>query len=124
MLDWFRTIDPIGQGLLGGLFTWSVTALGAGLVLVTRRLPAGLLDVMLGFAAGVMIAASVWSLLLPAIDLAEELGYPAWLPAAVGFLAGGLFLRVVDQLLPHLHPGLAVSSAEGVRTGWQRATLL
>ncbi|MPY90214.1 MAG: ZIP family metal transporter [Luteitalea sp.] len=124
MINWLQSIDPVGQALIGGLFTWSVTALGAALVLVTRRLPAGLLDVMLGFAAGVMIAASVWSLLLPAIELAEQLGYAAWLPAALGFLAGGLFLRLVDQLLPHLHPGLAVSAAEGVRTGWQRATLL
>jgi ZIP family zinc transporter len=79
---------------------------------------------MLGFAAGVMIAASVWSLLLPAIDMSEAQGGRGWLAAAVGFGLGGVFLRLADQLLPHLHPGLPMKSSEGVRTTWERATLL
>jgi ZIP family zinc transporter len=124
MIEWLSTLSPIGQALAGGLFTWTVTALGAALGLPSRVVPMALLDAMLGFAAGVMIAASVWSLLLPAIDLAVELGQPAWWPAAAGFLAGGAFLRLADHLLPHLHPGLAASQAEGIRTTWQRATLL
>jgi ZIP family zinc transporter len=83
-----------------------------------------LLDSMLGFAAGVMIAASFWSLLAPAIDLAESMGTPGWIPAAAGFLLGAGFLRLADQFLPHLHPLLPVARAEGVHTNWERATLL
>lgn len=79
---------------------------------------------MLGFAAGVMIAASVWSLLLPAIDLAEESSLPGWLPAAIGFLLGGAFLRLADFFVPHLHLGLPQENAEGVETNWRRSTLL
>ena len=79
---------------------------------------------MLGFAAGVMIAASFWSLLAPAIEMAEESGVPAWLPAVVGFLAGGAFLYAVDRLLPHLHLGLSLDEAEGIKTSWQRSVLL
>ncbi len=124
MTDWFQQLHPVGQALTGGLFTWGVTALGAALALVTRRIAKPLLDGMLGFAAGVMIAASFWSLLVPAIELAEAAGQPGWLPAAVGFLAGGLFLRLIDRFLPHLHPRLPRSAAEGPRTTWERATLL
>lgn len=79
---------------------------------------------MLGFAAGVMIAASFFSLLAPSIDLAEEMGMIRWLPAAVGFVAGAGVLRLVDQFLPHLHPLLPIERAEGVKTHWERATLL
>jgi len=123
-LEWFAALDPRMQALLAGLATWLVTAAGAALVFVTRRFPTALLDAMMGFAAGVMIAASVWSLLLPAIDLAEAQGGTGWLVAAVGVAAGGFFLRIADFLLPHLHPGLATSQSEGVRTSWQRSTLL
>ena len=118
------TLDPVTQALLAGIATWTITALGAALVFVTRRIDTALLNGMLGFAAGVMIAASFWSLLMPAIELAERQGYPGWLPAAVGFLLGGLFLRLADHLLPPLHPGFAASATEGIRTTWQRATLL
>lgn len=123
-MNWLRTLDPVTQAFVGGLFTWAVTALGAALVLLTRRLGAGLLDTMLGFAAGVMLAASVWSLLLPSIELAGLLGRPSWLPAAAGLLAGGAALRLVDRLLPHLHPRLTADATEGLPTHWQRATLL
>lgn len=122
--DWFVQLDPVVQALLAGTFTWLVTALGAATVFLKRDMPRALLDAMLGFAAGVMIAASFWSLLNPAIDLAEDQGVTGWIPAVVGFLAGGVFLRIMDQLLPHLHPGMRMNQAEGVPTTWQRTTLL
>lgn len=116
--------DPVHLALLAGLFTWAVTALGAAVVVLVRRMSLRLLDVMLGFAAGVMIAASVWSLLIPSIEVAGELGLIPWLPAAVGFALGGIFLRGADALLPHLHPGLDPSRAEGMPVRWRRSTLL
>src|SRR5690606_40648562 len=103
MIDAIARLDPFLQAVLAGIFTWAVTALGAAIVLVRRDFPAGALDAMLGFAAGVMIAASVWSLLIPAIELAEASGVPAWLPASVGLIFGAGFLRIVDEFLPHLH---------------------
>jgi ZIP family zinc transporter len=122
--DWFASLSPVWQSLGAGLFTWGVTALGAGLVFATRTVNRRLLDVMMGFAAGVMIAASFWSLLAPAIEMAEAQGVAPWLPATVGFLAGGAFLRVADATLPHLHVGARRSEAEGVETAWRRSTLL
>ncbi len=124
MFEGLQGYHPALLALLAGLFTWSMTALGAASVLLARDLPRSWLDVMLGFAAGVMIAASVWSLLLPAIDLAEAAGRPPWLPAAVGFLLGGGFLRLVDRYLPHLHLFQPDEAAEGVSTTWRRTTLL
>ena len=121
---WFGGLSPLLQSLLAGSFTWFVTALGASVVFLTRSVNRRLLDVMMGFAAGVMIAASFWSLLLPSIDMAEAQGLPAWMPATVGFLIGGLFLRLADGLLPHLHPGARMAEAEGISTSWRRATLL
>ena len=123
-MEWLQQFDPIVQALLAGCFTWGVTASGAGLVFFFRSMHRGLLDAMLGFAAGVMIAASVWSLLLPSIEMAAEQGTIEWLPAAVGFLAGGAALRVMDQFLPHLHLFKDVSEAEGIPTQWRRTTLL
>jgi ZIP family zinc transporter len=122
--DWFASLSPVWQSLGAGFFTWGVTALGAGLVFATRTVNRRLLDVMMGFAAGVMIAASFWSLLAPAIEMAEAQGVAPWLPATVGFLAGGAFLRVADATLPHLHVGARRSEAEGVETAWRRSTLL
>ncbi len=101
-----------------------MTALGAASVLLARDLPRVWFDAMLGFAAGVMIAASVWSLLLLAIDLAEAAGKPPWLPAVVDLLLGGGFLRLVDMYLPHLHLFQPDEAAEGVSTTWRRTTLL
>ena len=121
---WFEELDPIFQALLAGGFTWLVTALGASLVFLTRTVSRRLLDAMLGFAAGVMIAASVWSLLLPAIDLADAQGVPGWMPSAAGLLLGAVVLRLADRLLPHLHLDAPDSAAEGVKTAWRRTTLL
>ena len=123
-MRWFEDLSPVVQALLGGLGTWGVTALGAAGVVLLRKVNQRLLDVMLGFAAGVMLAASFWSLLAPAIELAGAQGVPSWLPAASGLVLGGLFLRVVDALLPHLHPGYPRDAAEGVATRWHRTTLM
>lgn len=124
MVAIFEQFGPVQQALLATLFTWGVTALGASLVFFFKTINKNLLNGMLGFAAGVMIAASFWSLLSPAIDLAEELGQTAFITAAIGFLGGGAFLYMVDKLLPHLHMGLDTSQAEGVKTNWQRSILL
>jgi len=126
MADWFRDLDPVAQAALAGGFTWFVTALGAAVVLVIGRMSQRLLDTMLGFAAGVMIAASVWSLLIPAILMVEESDSwaPGWFPAAAGILLGAAFLRIADQFMPHLHLGQPTSEAEGVETAWRRTTLL
>lgn len=122
--SWFATLHPVLQALGGGLFTWGVTALGAAMVFFFKSIRRRTLNGMLGFAAGVMIAASFWSLLAPAIDMAQELAVPAWFPALAGFLLGGIFLWGVDHLLPHLHAGLPIQQAEGIKTSWQRSILL
>lgn len=124
MTDWISRQDPMLLALLASLFTWGVTALGAAMVFFFRTIDKRVLNTMLGFAAGVMIAASVWSLLIPAIEMSEANGGIGWLPAVVGFLAGGLFLLTVDKLLPHLHLGLPLEAAEGPKTSWQRSVLL
>ena len=124
MINWFLELSPVMQALLATLFTWFVTALGAAMVFFFKEINKKVLNGMLGFAAGVMIAASFWSLLSPAIELAEESGSTPWVPAVIGFLTGGLFLWLVDQFLPHLHLGLPMSEAEGVHTSWRRSVLL
>lgn len=124
MIVLMESLHPVLQALLGTCFTWGVTALGAAMVFVRKDLSRKVLDGMLGFAGGVMIAASYWSLLAPAIEMAEGKALPAWFPATVGFLLGGVFLRVADRLLPHLHIGFPLEEAEGVKTTWQRTTLL
>lgn len=122
--NWFYELTPIMQALYAGLFTWGVTALGASIVFFTRTINYALLDTMMGFAAGVMIAASIWSLLIPSMEMAEAQGMIPWLPAVIGFLAGGIFLRLFDQYLPHLHMYLDPSQAEGIPVKWRRTTLL
>jgi ZIP family zinc transporter len=125
LYDWFAGLNPIVQALMGTLFTWGVTALGSGLVFFFKSINRKVLDGMLGFAAGVMIAASYWSLLAPAIAMTEEMGgVPPWVPATGGFLLGGAFLWIVDKILPHLHLGLPMDEAEGIKTTWQRSVLL
>lgn len=124
MIAFFQQFSPIIQALIATLFTWGVTALGAAFVFINKTVNRKLMVTMLGFAAGVMIAASFFSLLLPAIDMAEASGVPGWLPAVVGFLAGGLFLWIIDKILPHLHQGFRTDQAEGVKTHWQRSVLL
>jgi ZIP family zinc transporter len=124
MIDLVQSLHPVLQALLGTCFTWGMTALGAAVVFTHKNPSRKLLDTMLGFAGGVMIAASYWSLLAPAIEMSKGQVLPAWFPAAAGFLLGGLFLRLADRLLPHLHLGFPPEEAEGVRTTWRQTTLL
>lgn len=120
----FSEFHPILQALMATVFTWLMTSVGAAFVFGMKSINRRVVDLMLGFAAGVMIAASVWSLLIPSMDLAEADGLPKWMPALVGFMVGGLFLFAVDRILPHVHPGLSSDHAEGVKTSWNRGTLL
>jgi len=124
MVDWFTGLNPVMQALVATLFTWFLTALGAALVFFFKTINRKVLDGMLGFAAGVMIAASYWSLLAPAIEMAEESSLPAWIPATTGFLLGGLFLYIADKIIPHLHLGFPMDEAEGPKTSWHRSILL
>ena len=119
-----QNLHPVIQALLATLFTWALTALGAATVFMAKDMSKKVLDGMLGFAAGVMIAASYWSLLAPAIEMSASQDIPAWFPAAAGFLIGGIFLRGIDRILPHLHIGFPIEEAEGIKTNWQRSTLL
>ncbi|PIQ07729.1 MAG: ZIP family metal transporter [Ignavibacteriales bacterium CG18_big_fil_WC_8_21_14_2_50_31_20] len=122
--EWLLKYNPILLALLATLFTWGVTALGSSMVFFFKSINKRVLNIMLGFAAGVMIAASFWSLLAPAIEMSEASGTTGWIPAVVGFLAGGAFLFTVDRILPHVHMNLAVDKAEGIKTPWQRSVLL
>lgn len=124
MYEAFKDLSPVVQALLAGLFTWFLTAAGAAGVFFTRSINRRLLDGMLGFSGGVMLAASYWSLLAPSIEIAEQGPLPAWLPPAIGFLAGGLGLWILDRSLPHLHLGFPTEEAEGPPTAWRRAVLL
>jgi ZIP family zinc transporter len=124
MIDFFLQFDPVTQALIATLFTWGVTAAGAAIVLFTRTVNQKFMDSMLGFAAGVMIAASFWSLLAPGLEMAADMGHTPWLTAVIGFMGGGIFMRLTDKFLPHMHPGLKIENREGVKTSWQRSTLL
>ncbi|MFH0727832.1 MAG: ZIP family metal transporter [Pseudomonadota bacterium] len=124
IVNWFLALHPVGQALVATLFTWLVTALGASFVFFFKTINRKMLDAMLGFAAGVMMAASYWSLLAPAIEMAEGSGVPSWIPATTGFLMGGCFLWGVDKLMPHLHLGFPMEEAEGIHTSWHRSILL
>lgn len=124
MIEHFINSNPIGQAFVATCFTWLATAAGAAIVLVYKRVSRKPLDVALGFAGGVMIAASFWSLLNPAIQMSAGLVSPIWLPSAIGFSAGGIFMRIVDKLLPHLHPGFSGRQVEGIKTSLKTNTLL
>jgi len=124
MIEWIGEYNAVSQALIATIFTWGVTALGSSLVFVFKSINKKVLNGMLGFAAGVMIAASFWSLLNPSIEMAEEMGIAPYIPAVVGFLSGGFFLWLVDKTLPHLHMGLKREDAEGIKTSWQRSILL
>ncbi|HEX5654656.1 MAG TPA: ZIP family metal transporter [Chitinophagaceae bacterium] len=121
----FIEIGPVKAALIATAFTWLVTALGASLVFFFKTLSRGVLDPMLGFTGGVMVAASFWSLLNPAIEMSEKM-YPgmSWMPAAVGFLLGALFIFVLDKFTPHLHLNFGVGESEGIKTRLHRTTLL
>lgn len=124
MINVLHDFSPVTQAFFATLFTWAVTAAGAAVVFFVRDMSRKTLDGMLGFAAGVMIAASYWSLLAPAIEMSEGKALPVWFPPAAGFLAGAGFLRIIDKILPHLHLGFPDETAEGIKTSWRRTTLL
>ena len=124
LLEWKQDFDPVVLALLATTFTWAMTALGAAVVFGFSTVRRSVFDGMLGFTGGVMIAASFWSLLGPAIQMAEEQGMPGWLPAALGFGCGAIFMYGLDKLLPHLHVNFPRNDAEGLSTGWHRTTLL
>jgi ZIP family zinc transporter len=116
MVEYAKGLHPILQALIAGIFTWGLTALGASAVFFARKPSQKLLDSMLGFAAGVMIAASFWSLLAPAIEMSAEKSLPEWLPPAIGFILGCLFIWLFDKMLPHLHIGFPTEEAEGIKS--------
>jgi len=124
MVELLAGLHPVVQALLATCFTWFVTAVGAAGVFFVRTFNKKVLDAMLGFAGGVMIAASFWSLLAPAIEMSEGGPLPAWIPAAAGFLLGGVSLLSVDKTLPHLHIGQPTEAAEGLQSTWRRSILL
>ncbi len=124
VIEWFAEQSPLVQAALATCFSWFVTAAGAALVFVLRGEDRRLLDGMLGFTAGVMTAASFWSLLAPAAEYAEGGVLPPWVPVTGGFVLGAVFLVVVDRLLPHLHLDAPRGEAEGLPTEWRRSTLL
>ena len=121
----FKSIDPVLAALIATTFTWLVTAAGASLVFFFKTMHRGVLDGMLGFTGGVMVAASFWSLLMPSIEMSVKY-FPnmAWMPAAVGFLTGALFLFFLDKWMPHLHINFSENESEGVKTQLHRTTLL
>jgi ZIP family zinc transporter len=125
LLDWIASFHSTIQALFATLFTWGVTAVGASVVFFFKNVSQKVLDAMMGFAAGVMIAASFWSLLAPAIEMGkEESTLPAWGPPLIGFMLGGIFIFGVDRVLPHLHVGFKREDAEGPKTTWRRSILL
>lgn len=124
MIEFFSSLNPALQALIASIFTWAMTALGASLVFTTKSVNRKFMDGMLGFAAGVMMAAVFWSLLEPAVKMSRDKLLPAWFPAAVGFLIGVVVISSIDKILPHLHIGFPVTQAEGIKTTWRRSILL
>ena len=131
IIEFFRSqSSPITQALLAGLFTWVLTAIGASLVFLFKSTNRKFLDAALGFTGGVMIAASFWSLLSPAINAVEiqnELGYsnlPTFLPPAIGFFLGAIFMFFLDKSIPHLHIFGKIEEAEGPKTDLKKTSLL
>ncbi len=123
MIEALKALHPITQALIATLFTWGVTALGASFVFFIKKPSVKLNDSMLGFAGGVMIAASYWSLLAPAIEMSEGKSIPPWVPASAGFLMGAFFLFALDKIIPHLHLGFKTEKAEGVKTKLHKTIL-
>lgn len=125
IIQFFTNISPVYAALLATTFTWLLTALGASVVFFFKTMSRKVLDPMLGFTGGVMVAASFWSLLNPSIEMSERL-YPgwSWMPAAVGFLLGASFLFGLDKVMPHLHLNFGKEEKEGIKTQWHRTTLL
>jgi len=124
ILQFFEGLDPILAAFIATLFTWIVTAIGAALVFLFKAMKRSVLDGMLGFTGGVMVAASYWSLLSPAIDMSPGEGFVKAMPAVIGFGLGALFLFALDKFVPHLHINFTKDEAEGPKTDWKGTTLL
>ncbi|HEY9222145.1 MAG TPA: ZIP family metal transporter [Lutibacter sp.] len=124
IITYFESIDPVLAAFYATLFTWALTASGAALVFLLKGMNRALLDGMLGFTGGVMVAASFWSLLAPGIEMSPGEGFIKVIPAVVGFGLGALFLFGLDKILPHLHVNFKESEKEGIKTPWHRTTLL
>ena len=122
IIHFFESIDPILAAFLATTFTWGLTAFGASFVFFFKTMNRVVLDGMLGFTGGVMVAASFWSLLAPAIEMSEGDGFIKVIPAAVGFLLGAVFIFGLDKVLPHMH--INFKETEGIKSPWQRTTLL
>ncbi len=122
ILDYMGSINPILAAFYATLFTWLITALGASSVFLVKSMNRVFLDGMLGFTGGVMVAASFWSLLAPAIEMSEGEGFTQVVPSAVGFFLGALFIYLLDKILPHIH--INFQEKEGIKTPWRRTTLL
>jgi len=122
IITYFEQLNPILGAFYATLFTWGVTALGASIVFFVKDLNRAVLDGMLGFTGGVMVAASFWSLLAPGIEMSEGDGFEKVLPAAIGFGLGALFIFALDKILPHIH--INFKESEGIKTPWHRTTLL
>src|SRR5690606_16923313 len=124
IIAYFESLDPIYAAFLATLFTWGLTALGASIVFFFKTMNRAVLDGMLGFTGGVMVAASFWSLLAPGIEMSPGEGFVKVIPAAVGFFLGALFLFGLDKILPHLHINFKEKDKEGIKTPWHKTTLL
>ena len=123
LIDWLSSLHPIMQGGLAALFTWFITALGAAVVfLIKNDVPDSVMDSLLGFTGGVMLAASFWSLLAPGIEMSPGEGFTKVMPAAIGFGLGALFIFGLDKVLPHIH--INFKESEGIKTPWHKTTLL
>ena len=122
IIHFFESIDPILAAFLATTFTWGLTAFGASFVFFFKNMNRVVLDGMLGFTGGVMVAASFWSLLAPAIEMSHGEGFIKVIPAAVGFLLGAVFIFGLDKVLPHMH--INFKETEGIKSPWQRTTLL
>jgi ZIP family zinc transporter len=126
LIEFFQSQHPLMQGFIATLFTWAVTAVGASFVFFMKDIRRGFMDTMLGFTGGVMLAASFWSLLSPALEMASKPWGESWswIPVSIGFVAGALFIFGLDQFLPHLHLNAPMEKREGVKTDWNRTVLL
>ena len=122
IINFFQSLDPVLGAFIATLFTWGLTAFGASFVFLFKSMNRVVLDGMLGFTGGVMVAASFWSLLAPGIEMSEGKGFDKVIPAAVGFALGALFIFGLDKILPHIH--INFKDSEGIKTPWHKTTLL
>lgn len=124
MFSFLSGYGPFQLTLIGGCFAWLITMLGAAVVFIFRTISRNILNGLLGFSAGVMIAAAVWSLIIPSIELSREMNLISWIPPAIGILIGMTVLFIIDKILPHLHAGLSHAHTEGIKTNWKKNILL